>query len=95
MNEQNFHPVLAMQAQTSTPRHHAYVAYKDRLTILDRIDNLERFALPSLRERYQRHALLVQLGRGNPRKADAIAQELQAAESDLVGLKNRLLAMES
>ena len=93
MNEQNSRPVQAIQEQYLV--NHSYPAYKDRLTLLDRIDNLERFALPNLRARYQRQALLVQLGRGNSRVVDLLARELQAAESDLMSLKNRLSAMES
>lgn len=92
---ENSNPPILQAVPGQSPVNHSYSAYKDRLTILDRIDNLERFALPSLRERYQKQAILVQLGRGNPRKVDTIAQELEAAESDLVGLKNRLRALES
>ncbi len=71
-----------------------YSAYKDHLTLLDRIEDLECFALPNLRARYQKQAMLVQLGNGNPRKAETFAQELQAAENDLIILKCRLNSLE-
>ncbi len=74
---------------------HLYSAYKDRLTLLDRIDGLERFALPNLRARYQKQAMLVQLGQGNPQKVESLAQELQAAENDMLVLKGRLQALEN
>lgn len=72
-----------------------YSAYKDRLTLLDQIDGLERFALPNLRAQYQRQALLVQLGQGNLHKVESLAQELQAAEKDIQILKGRLQALEN
>ncbi len=72
-----------------------YSAYKDRLTLLNRIDDLEHIALPHLRACYQKQAMLVQIGRGSARKVEALAQELQAAENDVSVLKSRLSALEN
>mgnify|MGYP007082075594 CR=1 FL=1 len=75
---------------THAPTGQSYSTYKDRLTLLERIDTIERFALPYLRTRHQKQARLVQHGRGNPQKTCKLEKALQAAENDLVNLKSRL-----
>ncbi len=89
MDRTNHNVAPSLSGQTDQ----LYSAYKDRLMLLGRIDNLERFAVPNLRARYQRQALLVQLGQGNPRKVENLAQELEAAEKDIQILKKRLKAL--
>jgi hypothetical protein len=67
-----------------------YFDYKDRLALLEQIENLECFAVPNLRAKYQEQAILMQKGKGNLQKAKALAQDLASAEQVMARLKTRL-----